>query len=141
MNRQDVRHAIQKRGSRKSNLTLKMAGPVVTRAAEKETHNRIIGLICPFLPPRVFVKYPSIRKMLGRGGGDRSGIPSLLSLIDGRHYQPKLKPIVRNVRKRIAPTVRNAAKLFLREEALTRWCRQWNLAERLPVRFVWLAAA
>src|SRR2546430_3790486 len=37
----------------------------------KETQNRIIGLICPFLPPRVFVKCPSIRKMDGRGGGDR----------------------------------------------------------------------
>ena len=38
----------------------------------KETQNRIIGLICPFLPPRVFVKCPSIRKMDGRGGGDRT---------------------------------------------------------------------
>jgi hypothetical protein len=38
----------------------------------KETQNRIIGLICPFLPPRVFVKCPSIRKMVGRGGGDRT---------------------------------------------------------------------
>jgi hypothetical protein len=37
----------------------------------KETQNRIIGLICPFLPPRVFVKCPSIRKIDGRGGGDR----------------------------------------------------------------------
>ena len=26
-------------------------GPVVTRAAEKKTQNRVIGLICPFLPP------------------------------------------------------------------------------------------
>jgi hypothetical protein len=34
--------------------------------------NRIIGLICPFLPPRVFVKCPSISKMVGRGGGDRN---------------------------------------------------------------------
>ena len=47
------------------------ANPDVSRAAEKETQNRIIGLICPFLPPRVFVKCPSIRKMDGRGGGDR----------------------------------------------------------------------
>src|SRR6266851_3918579 len=37
----------------------------------KKTQNRIIDLICPFLPPRVFVKCPSIRKMNGRGGGDR----------------------------------------------------------------------
>jgi hypothetical protein len=37
----------------------------------KETQNPIIGLICPFLPPRVFVKCPSIRKMDGRGGGNR----------------------------------------------------------------------
>jgi hypothetical protein len=50
------------------------ANPDVTRAAEKETQNRIIGLICPFLPPRVFVKCPSIRKMDGRGGGDRNCI-------------------------------------------------------------------
>jgi len=46
------------------------ANPDVTRAAEKETQNRIIGHL-PFLPPRVFVKCPSIRKMDGRGGGDR----------------------------------------------------------------------
>ena len=52
-------------------LTLQLARPVVTRAAEKETQNRVIRLICPFLPPRVFVKCPSIRKMDGRGGGDR----------------------------------------------------------------------
>src|ERR1700730_14909768 len=61
----------------------------------KETQNRIIGLICPFLPPRVFVKCPSIRKMDGRGGGDRNCIPSLLSLIGGRRYPPSSKPIVR----------------------------------------------
>src|ERR1700686_3411495 len=34
--------------------------------------NRTNGLICPFLPPRLFVKSPSIRKMDGRGGGDRT---------------------------------------------------------------------
>jgi hypothetical protein len=54
---------------------LKPADPAVTRATEKETQNRIIGLICPFLPPRVFVKCPSIRKMDGRSGGDRNCIP------------------------------------------------------------------
>ena len=37
----------------------------------KGTQNPIIGLICAFLPPRVSVKCPSIRKMDGRGGGDR----------------------------------------------------------------------
>jgi hypothetical protein len=31
----------------------------------------IIDLICPFLPPCIFVKCPSITKMVGRGGGDR----------------------------------------------------------------------
>ena len=46
--------------------------PVVTRAAEDNCTNRIIGLICPFLPPRICVKCPSIRKMAGRGGGDRT---------------------------------------------------------------------
>jgi hypothetical protein len=40
------------------------------------THkNRIIGFICPFLPPREIPKCPSIRKMVGRGGGDRNCIP------------------------------------------------------------------
>ena len=38
----------------------------------KKTHkNRIIGSICPFLPPRDFGKCPSIMKIDGRGGGDR----------------------------------------------------------------------
>jgi len=45
--------------------------PVVTRAAEKSRTNRIIGVICPLLPPRVFAKYLPISKMIGRGGGDR----------------------------------------------------------------------
>src|ERR1022692_5233090 len=44
--------------------------PVVTRAPEKETQNRITGLICPFLPPSVFAKYLPARRMVGRGGGD-----------------------------------------------------------------------
>jgi hypothetical protein len=48
--------------------------PVVTRAAEEE-RNRTIGPICPFLPPRVFDKCPSIMRMVGRGGGDRNRIP------------------------------------------------------------------
>ena len=39
---------------------------------------RIVGLICPFLPPPVFVEYP-IRKIDGRGGGDRIHHPALLS--------------------------------------------------------------
>jgi hypothetical protein len=30
------------------------------------------GLFAPFLPPRVFVKCLRIRKMVGRGGGDRT---------------------------------------------------------------------
>jgi hypothetical protein len=34
--------------------------------------NRIIEVICPLLPPRVFVKSRPIRKMVGRGGGDRT---------------------------------------------------------------------
>jgi hypothetical protein len=39
----------------------------------KLTHqNRISGLICPLLPPREFVKSRPIRKMVGRGGGDRN---------------------------------------------------------------------
>jgi len=46
--------------------------PVVTRAAENQFKNRTIELICSFLPPRVFVKCPAIRKMDGRGGGDRT---------------------------------------------------------------------
>jgi hypothetical protein len=33
----------------------------------KETQNRIIGLICPFLPPHDLDKCPPIRKMDGRG--------------------------------------------------------------------------
>ena len=45
--------------------------PAVTRAAENSRTNRIIGLICPLLPPRVFAKSRPIRKMVGRGGGDR----------------------------------------------------------------------
>jgi hypothetical protein len=42
----------------------------------KHCANRIISLICPFLPPRVSVKCPSIRKMVGRGGGDRTRPPN-----------------------------------------------------------------
>jgi len=61
----------QKRRSRKYRFDTEMARSVVTRAAEKEKRNQIIGLICPFLRPRIFVKCPSIRKMDGRGGGDR----------------------------------------------------------------------
>jgi hypothetical protein len=49
-----------------------LKNPVVTRAAENQCTNRIIELICPFLPPRVFAKCPAIRKMDGRGGGDRT---------------------------------------------------------------------
>src|SRR5258708_16895681 len=45
--------------------------PVVTRVTERLLTNRIIGLICPFLPPRDLYKCPPIRKMDGRGGGDR----------------------------------------------------------------------
>ena len=37
----------------------------------KHAQNGIIDLICPFLPPRIFVKCPSTRKMAGGGGGDR----------------------------------------------------------------------
>ena len=55
---------------------LKASNPAVTRAAKKK-QNRIIGLICPFLPPRVFIKYPAIRKIDGRGGGDRKDNPFL----------------------------------------------------------------
>jgi hypothetical protein len=44
---------------------------------------------------------PCGMKEIGRGGGDRNGIPTLLSLIDGRRYQPHSNPIVRNVRKRV----------------------------------------
>jgi len=80
------------------------ANPDVTRAAEKETQNRIIGLICPFLPPRVFVKCPSIRKMDGRGGGDRTHDPlfdwhnsSFHRVVGGRPsfgriYRPNYRP-------------------------------------------------
>jgi hypothetical protein len=38
-----------------------LTNPVVTRAAECQHTNRIIGFICPFLPPRIFVKCPLIR--------------------------------------------------------------------------------
>src|ERR1700752_5509543 len=44
----------------------------VTRAAENSRTNRIIGVICPLLPPRVFAKSRPVRKMVGRGGGDRT---------------------------------------------------------------------
>lgn len=44
--------------------------PVATRAAEIHT-NRIIGVICPFLPPRVCANCLPIR-MIGRGGEDRT---------------------------------------------------------------------
>ena len=57
--------------------------PVVTRAAENFRSNRIIGLICPFLPPRVFVKCPSIMKMDGRGGGDRKQCSSEFQGVKG----------------------------------------------------------
>jgi len=53
-------------------LTLKWRVRLSLVPPEKKNGNRIIGLICPFLPPRVFVKCPSVRKMDGRGGGDRT---------------------------------------------------------------------
>ena len=40
----------------------------------KKTQNRIISLICPFLPPRVFAKYLPIKGMVGRGCGDRTNV-------------------------------------------------------------------
>jgi hypothetical protein len=49
-----------------------LKNPVVTRAAENYRTNRIMELICPFLPPRVFAKCLPIRRMVGRGGGDRT---------------------------------------------------------------------
>ena len=42
----------------------------------EKTQNRIIGLICPFFAPRIFVKCPSIKKMDGRGGGDQTKLVS-----------------------------------------------------------------
>jgi len=50
----------------------KLENPAVTHAAENSCTNRIIGVICPFLPPRVFAKCLPIRRMVGRGGGDRT---------------------------------------------------------------------
>ncbi|OLD80258.1 MAG: hypothetical protein AUF67_12900 [Acidobacteria bacterium 13_1_20CM_58_21] len=55
-----------------ADLTLKWRVRLSLVPPEKKNANRIIGLICPFLPPRVFVKCPSVRKMDGRGGGDRT---------------------------------------------------------------------
>jgi hypothetical protein len=55
--------------------------PAVTRAAENSCTNRIIGVICPLLPPRVFAKFLPIRKMVGRGGGDRNCIPHFQVLL------------------------------------------------------------
>jgi hypothetical protein len=47
----------------------------------KEKHkNRTIGRICPFLPPRVFAKCLPARRMVGRGGGDRTHDLRLKSL-------------------------------------------------------------
>src|SRR6266851_3625163 len=45
--------------------------PVVTRAAENLAHEPDHWPYLPLFAPRVFVKSPSIRKMDGRGGGDR----------------------------------------------------------------------
>jgi hypothetical protein len=71
-------------------LTLKLARrPVVTRAAKKETQNRVIRLICPFLPPRVFAKCLPIRTMVGRGGGDRTRDPRPTSPVLVRFHLPK----------------------------------------------------
>src|SRR5580693_3231616 len=41
----------------------------------KEMRNRIIALICPFLPQRAFLNCPSIRKMDGRGGWGSNSTP------------------------------------------------------------------
>jgi uncharacterized protein DUF4372 len=48
-----------------------LRNPGVTRAAEKKHRTGSSALSALFLPPRAFAKYPSIRKMAGRGGGDR----------------------------------------------------------------------
>src|ERR1700726_1958746 len=63
---------VARNGLRRISIVTETACPVVTRAAAKKHKNRIIRLICPFLPPRIFVKCPSIRKMNGSGGGDRT---------------------------------------------------------------------
>ena len=57
------------------------------------TKNRTVGLICPFLPPRVFVKCPATRKMDGRGGGDRKFIPIKQVLSCQRRSTTALLPI------------------------------------------------
>src|SRR5216684_5553494 len=63
-------------GSRLRSKYNESCNPVVTRAARTSRTNRIIEVICPLLPPRVFVKSRPIRKMVGRGGGDRTHIPN-----------------------------------------------------------------
>jgi hypothetical protein len=42
--------------------------PVVTRAIENSYANRMIGVICPFLPLAFFAKFLPISRMIGRGG-------------------------------------------------------------------------
>jgi hypothetical protein len=62
----------EKRGSRKCRVNAEIGASGCHPCREEEKRNRIIGLISPFLPPRVFLKCPSIRAMDGRGGGDRT---------------------------------------------------------------------
>src|SRR6266481_6815771 len=47
-------------------------GGITSTLGRSEFSGGTIDPICPFLPPRVFVKCPAIRKMVGRGGGDRT---------------------------------------------------------------------
>src|SRR5215471_7289935 len=66
------------------------------RAKRRHPRGSIISLLPP-LPPRKIAKSFLANGMVGRGGGDRTCIPSLLSLSEERRYQPQSKTIARNL--------------------------------------------
>ena len=69
-----------KRGSRKYRLNDEIGASGCHPCRQEEKRNRIIGPICPFLPPRDFVKCPSIRKMVWAVGIENNNERNLRDL-------------------------------------------------------------
>jgi hypothetical protein len=95
--------------------------PVVTPAAEKYTHDRITGLICVFLPARVFARCLPIKRMVGRGGGDRTRVRILGKLsVQVRYSSGAQKQEVRPPRRPVEhflKVLHNPLHIFPRSSA------------------------
>ena len=90
----------------------------------KKTQNRIIGLICPFLPPRVFVKCPSIR-MVGAVGIEPTA--EAWELSETATYAPVSVRTNMSIRKE---------RYWLRNRALVHGAKMYVMPQ-LGVRISW----